>query len=219
MQRLLAAFVLASLALVPRAARADRGALTVEAGGGVSGAALPAPTASGAATGGPTLGTSLAAVGSARYAVTNWLEVSATGFYEPPVTYWHNGVDLATANGSFPGTLKHQVHRFGGLVGGRVVRGMVFRVIAGVELGLAHRSYSGLMHINDADPQNAFDYGLGLADQSSTSFVLSPLAGLEWAGGDHWSLSLVPRLQWELAGAQAVTSLVLPLTFSWNFYL
>lgn len=208
-----AAFTL-SCCLLSGVAFADRGALSADIGGGMVTMSMPTPyAASGGAAGG---GISL--WGGARYGLRNWLEVSASAFYEPPVTAWHNGANVSTPDGEFNGTLAHRASRFGGLVGARYVRGSVWRFTAGLELGFSQRLNSGFQMVNDAVPGGAFDYGLVLPDSSVLNFVAAPVFGLEWAAGDHWSISLLPRVSF-LIGASPTVALSIPLVFSWAWYL
>ena len=92
-------------ALAPCSSLADRGALSLEGGGGLTALNQPAPYASPSAS---TLGGAATIVLGGRYALTNSWEVALWGFYEPPVTYWHNGVTTVTADGAFPGTLSEE---------------------------------------------------------------------------------------------------------------
>ena len=203
----------------PSLARADQGALTADLGGGVVGMSLPTPYANeGQATGG-----AFTVWGGARYAVFNWLEASASLFYEPPVAAWHHGVEVDTGDGRFAGSLTHRTTRYGGLVGARYVRGALWRFTAGIEVGVSRRVYSHFALINQSQESQtgqgeAFDYGLNLPEMSVFNLVLAPVAGLEWAGGDHWSLSLLPRVSF-LLGPSPTLAVTLPLVFSWSWYL
>lgn len=206
--------MLLSLLLVAVPASADRGAITVDAGGGLTALSVAAPFAS------PTKSlTSSAPVAwlGGRYAFSNSFEVGVAAFYEPSVNLFHNGVTVETANGQFPGTLNHQLHRYGGLVGARYVRGMVFRFTAGLDLGWSHRVYAGFRHIDDTDAANPVDYGLDLPAFSTDNLVVAPLAGIEWAAGDHWSLSLLPRFE-VLVGPDMTYAITVPLVVSWSWY-
>lgn len=197
-------------------ARADRGALSIDGAAGFAALTVPAPSTSPARS---TLSTAASVWFGARYALSNHLEVSATGFFEPPVTLWHNGVTLQVPEGAFTGTLTHSFLRYGGQVGARFVTGMVWRFIAGLEAGLALRSYSGLAMLNDKDPANPVDYGLALADRTLPAFTVSPLVGLEWAGGDHWSVAVLPRAQLLFGAGGLSWAVVVPLQLSWSWYL
>lgn len=208
-------FLLYSLLLASVPAWADHRALSVDvagawSAGGVAALDTTAPHST------LTLGPAVWLGG--RYALTNALELSATAFLETPVTVGHNGVVLHTASGDFSGTLVHQTMRFGGQAGARLVLGMVWRLHLGLELGWSQRSYSGLQMLDDRDANNVIDYGLTLPGAARGSFVVSPLLGVEWAIGDHWSLAVLPRgqLQFGLATSWAV---LVPVQFSWSWYL
>ena len=202
------------VALTAAPVMADKGALSAEAGGGMSDLVVAAPFASA-----PKTMNSLSATVylGARYALSNSLELVGSAFYEPPVTLWHNDVTVETPNGLFPGTLTHQLSRYGGQAGAHLVLGAVWRVHLGLELGWSHRMYSGFRHI-DVTGAEPFDYKLGLPDFNTDNLVVSPVVGLEWAAGDHWSIAVMPRAQ-ALLGPDATFSLVVPVTFCWSFYL
>jgi hypothetical protein len=88
----------------------------------------------------------------------------------------------------------------------------------GVDLGWSHRSYSKLDAINDSNRSAPFDYGLGLSSYSADNLVVSPVLGLEWVVGDHYSLSLMPRFEY-LLGRDRTWAFTAPLTFSWSWFL
>jgi hypothetical protein len=88
----------------------------------------------------------------------------------------------------------------------------------GVDLGWSHRSYSKLDAINDSNRSAPFDYGLGLSSYSADNLVVSPVLGLEWVVGDHYSLSLMPRFEF-LVGKDRTWAFTAPLTFSWSWFL
>jgi hypothetical protein len=194
---------------------ADRGALTLEAGGGGSGLLVPAPWATPRKVTPSFAG--LVVVGL-RYAWSNNLELTLGGFFEPPVTDFHNDVTLVTDNGAFAGTLRHSLIRWGAQGGVRAVFGMVWRLVLGFEAGWSHRGYSGLQHIDVGSAEGPTDYGLELAAFDLENVLLAPSLGIEWAGGDHWAVSLVPRLQ-VLLGPEPTVAVLLPLTVSWSWYL
>ncbi len=212
---MLRAACLLLLALLPFPARADRGALSVDVGGGGSAALLRAPYS-------PTSGalriTAPAVWLGGRYAVSNRLELAAAGFWEPSVTAYHNRVTLEAEGSSFTGTLRHSVQRYGGVVGPRFIVGMAWRVSLGLDLGWSHRSYSAMDHIDDASGAQPLSYGLSLRDFSANNFVLSPVVGVEWAAGDHWSVAVQPRVQ-ALLGPESALVFTVPVTVSWSWYL
>lgn len=203
------------LVLIGGVAHADRGALSADASIGATAIGVPAPYV---APDRSTAGTGLRTALGARYALSNSFEVTSAAFFEPPATYFHNGVNVVTADGTFPGTLSHRVSRFGLLVGARFIKGSVWRLTAGVDLGWSQQVSSALRHIDDASPDNPFDYGLSLADVSVASLVAAPVAGIEWAGGDHWSISVLPRIEF-LIGSRTTWAVSVPVGFSWSWYL
>ena len=208
-------FLLLLLLALPLPAAADRGALTVDAGGGLSAPFVKAPYAPGSSA----LSASSPSVWvGGRYALSNHLEVSAAGFWEPPVTLWHNNVRVRAGGTELPGTLTHQASRAGALVGGRFVYGMVWRLTAGLDVGWSWRRYTGLQAIDDTNPAAPVDYGVQLADVNTHNLVLSPVVGLEWAAGDHWSVAVTPRAQL-LLGADPAVAFTVPVTLSWSWYL
>lgn len=206
----------ALLALLPMVALADRGALSIEAGGGMTGLKLPAPFST-PVKGQRTLSGEVLV--GARYAFTNQLEVSASGFYEPPVTVWHNGVTVTTEAGSFDGTLTHGYSRYGFGAGGRLVFGNIWRLHVGMELGFSRRSYTEMDHRNDAERANIYSYGLFPTGnhRAVTNLLVSPMAGVEWMAGDRWSVSVMPRLHF-LAGKESAVGVMVPVTLSYSFY-
>lgn len=201
--------------LLSSAALADRGALSVDVGGGGVATAVPALRSQ-------TAKSTVSLDGSiwlgGRYALSNFLEVSLTGYFEPPATLFQNGVDLVTESGTYPGTTRHQFLRFGGQAGVRLVLGMRLRFHLGVEAGWCQQLYSQQQHFDVTNPEAAVDYGLSLPDESRANFVVSPLIGLEWAAGDSWSLSLLPRAQL-MFGNGFSWAVIVPLQFSWSWYL
>jgi hypothetical protein len=211
MRRLLPLVVL----LVASVASADRRALSVDVAGSWNGGVVPAPQA---VTPTSTLGFGPAVWLGLRYGLTHSLEATVTGFFETPTTMFHNGLTLRTGSGDFTGTLQHSTTRFGGLAGARFVFGLVWRVHVGVEVGLSQRLNTGLVHIDDRDASAPVDYGLGLSNTALTQLALSPVVGLEWQAGDHFSFALLPRAQLLVGGPFAWT-VVLPLQFSWSWFL
>lgn len=196
------------------AAQADRRALSLDVAASWNGGAVPAPMAASPAS---TIGFGPAAWVGGRYGITHALEVTATGFVETPTTMFHNGLTLRTSSGDFKGTLQHSTMRFGGLVGAHLVFGLVWRVHIGVEAGLSQRLNTQLVMIDDRDAAAPVDYGLGLPNSTQTQFVLSPVLGLEWQAGDHYSFSVLPRAQ-VLVGGALSWAVIVPLQFSWSWF-
>jgi|GEM_PF-2221320 len=201
--------------LASPAALADRGALSLDVGAGGTTVALAAPYAPAS---GSVQGTSFSTSLGLRYALSNWLELSSSGYFEPPVTYFHNGVTVRSQNVDLLGTLKHRFYRYGFLVGGRIVTGKIWRFIGGADVGWSHRVYSDFQHIDDHDPNNARDYRLSLPDVTRNNWVIAALAGVEWAVGDHWSLSLLPRYE-QFLGTDSTFAISARFVFSWSWYL
>lgn len=212
--RPLAAIAAVALAAVPRAVAADRGAVTVEGG--------PALTVHGASpsqgSGSTTLATAAGGVIGVRYALSNELELAATGLWEVAADYIHSDVDVATATGTVRGTLSEQVQRYGALAGVRYVRGFVWRLHLGLEVGWSRETFTRRDLLDVSDPGNIHSFGLGLGDRRSDALVLAPVAGLEWQVGDHWSVSVMPRVQF-LIGATNGTGFVVPVSVGYSWYV
>ncbi len=211
MKRLLVLTLLSLASL----ASADRRALSVDVAGSWNGGAVPAPMAAAPKS---TLGFGPAVWAGARYGLSHNLEATATAFFETPTTMFHNGLTLRSAGSDFVGTLEHSTMRFGGLVGARFVFGLVWRVHVGFEAGVSQRLNTQLRMIDDRDPSTPVDYGLGLANTAQTQLALSPVVGLEWQAGDHYSFSVLPRAQ-VLVGGPLAWSVIVPLQFSWSWFL
>ncbi len=210
--------VLSFLALpcvIPNLAQADEGALTMDVGVGAALLNVPAPYATGKPS---VLGFAPSFQLGARYAVRTWFEVSLLAFYEAPGTYYDHGVSVKTADGTFPGVLTYQLQRFGALAGARVQTGAVFHLVAGFNAGWSHRIYSSFSELDDSDPSNITAYSFKLANVNDDNLVVAPFAGIEWAAGDHWSFSLLPRFEY-LLGKDSTWVVNVPLSFSWSWYL
>ena len=204
----------ATIMLPPAAAVADRGALTLEAGGFGSMSSLPPSVG----TGSRVTGTSLGGILGLRYAPTGWLELSVGGFYEAPASYFHAGTVVSNDNGDFAGTLEGRVSSWGLTAGARYVHGLVWRYFLGLEAGFARQTAEQLDLIDVTDPANPRSFGLGLADQTTTALLLVPVAGLEWVASDHITVGLSSRLQLHL-GEHSTVELLVPLTFSYSWYV
>jgi hypothetical protein len=200
------AFVLVSL-LVATPAMADRGALSLDISLGAAALSLPAPYAS---SGGNILAADFEAMLGLRYAVTNELEFTLAGYFEPNVSYTHNNVTLTqVAYGSTTGNLTHSLSTYGIVAGIRYVRGAVWKLVVGLEGGWNHRTYSGIQFVF-AGNQAA------LPGFPTDNIVLQPLLGVEWAFADHWSASLLPRFSFLIGPDSTVgASLMLGISYSW----
>ena len=200
---LVVAFVLTG---APCAALADRGAFTLDAGF-FSGFESASP---GVGSGSAVSRASWGGLLGARYAVFNDLELTGTALYQAPVDYSHPNttVTLATKTGAYTGTgtLQTRVSSWGITAGARWVHGVVWRYFAGGEFGFANRSFSDLDFM-----------GFPLADSSTATALLVPVAGIEWDPTDHFSLGLSVRAQMYLGEPSGVQMLV-PLTLSYAWY-
>lgn len=217
-------FTLLAVLMLSTEAQADRGAISLELGGGGSILMLPAPYATGATP----LPTSawMARVG-VRYALSDAFELSLSGFFEPRVVAYHPGVTIDTSRpdypgadagrGQFLGTLTHTVERFGAAVGARRVWGSVLRLHVGGDVGWSHRTYTQFDHIGTAGGAPS-SHGLRLDGFSASGVLLAPTVGLEWAFHDKWSISFMPRVEL-LVGPDPMVAFSLPLVLSHSWYL
>jgi hypothetical protein len=162
-------------------------------------------------------GTAAGALVGIRYGLRNDLELTASGFYEVPADYAHTEVTLDTDVGALGGSLKSTTSRWGALVGARYVRGLVFRVHFGAEIGWTQQTFTKLDLVNVSDRSHPHSYGLGLPDESQGAVVIAPLAGIEWQFTDHWSVSFTPRAQLMLGGVGTV-AVVLPFSAGYSWY-
>lgn len=210
---------IATLLLACTAARAERGALSLDVAGGGVAELVPAPyVAPGSRS---TLCISAAAELGLRYAVSHSAELSLTGFALAPAALYQNRATVLLDTGSYPGTLQHQYLRFGASAGARLVLGLRLRFVLGLEAGWSHAILWGLQHW-DVRPDGAVPYSLELRTVTREALLLSPLLGLEWAAGDHWSLSLLPRAHVlvPVGGREGLSwAIILPLQWSWSWYL
>jgi hypothetical protein len=218
-----ATYALLTVLTLAAPAWADRGALSVDVGGGATATLLPSPALAGFRTVRAVTTPTTAAEGclGLRYALSNDFEVTLAAFYEPSVTVFHNGVTLETLQPpltQLPGTLRHQLVRHGAQAGARRLWGSVWRIFVGGEVGWERRSNTGFAHLDDRDPAAAFDYRLDLPSTSVDSLVLSAGGGLEWAFADKMSLTVSPRLQL-LVGREFTFTATLPVVFSFSWYL
>lgn len=219
-----ALFVLVAVLGFSTSARADRGALTLDLGGGASLLLLPTPYASDASPLPTTVW--LARVGI-RYALSDEFELALSGFFEPEVTAYHHGVTIDTSRPDFPGpdagrgafrgTLRHQLQHVGAAVGARYIWGAIFRWHAGADLGWSLRSYSAFEHI-DTSGGGARPFGLRLDDFRTSNVMLAPVFGFEWAFHDKWSVSVMPRVEF-LMGPDPMVAFSLPILLSTAWYI
>ncbi len=203
-----------ALATFPAVSFADRGALTVEAGGALT--ILEASPSQGSGSG--ALGTAAGAALGVRRALSNELELAATGLWESAADYFHSGVDFGTGTGTVRGTLVERVQRYGGLVGLRFVRGYVWRLHLGLDVGWIRTTYTRRDLLDVSVPGNEHSFGLALRDRVADRLVLAPVAGAEWQVTDHWAVLVMPRLE-ILSGGASRFGLLVPLTVGYSWFL
>lgn len=193
---------------------ADQGALTIDVGAGASMLRLQAPYASPAAA---QVGTAPAVSIDGRYALTNSIELVATGFFDTSVPFYVVNSTIASDAGRLTGTLEVHARRFGLLGGARFLQGNIWRLIVGGDAGWALSSYSAMRLFDLANPGGARDFGLSLPDSAQSSLVVAPYAGVEWVG-DKLSVSILPRFEAMLGGA-TTWAITIPVTVGWDWYL
>jgi hypothetical protein len=210
---LIAGLAVSTVAVAP--ARADESALTLELGGTVVATRLEPSLGNGDAVTGSLGGAEI----TVRYALTNRLEVQATGFWNASATFVNTGVHASAGGGSVVGYLRRDVSRIGAAVGARFVAGgSVWRIPLGGAVGVLRTSYDRQDLLDVSDPQNPVSYGLRLDPVQVNRIFVAPFAGIEWVATDHLSVSLVPRLELPL-GSSSAPALVLPFTIGWSWYL
>jgi hypothetical protein len=212
--RTLFAFLVALAVLKSEAARADRGALTLEVGGGVTVLRAVAPSANNSAS---QVGTVPEILLGGRYAVTNSLELGATVFGAFSGTFFIPSTTITSDSVTLSGTLQTQVQRYGFLGGVRFLHGNVWRLMAGAEAGWALTMHSSMHLIADSGASAGRDFGLTLQDKSVNSLVLAPSMGVGWVG-DKLSVTLLPRFE-VLIGGGTTWAFSIPITAGWDFYL
>lgn len=196
----------------PLGALADRGALSLEAGGLVAGVqAEPAVGAGGSVT-----GTLAGATISARYAVSNSVEVTATGDWFAAAPFYNDNTVIVTGNGTFRGQLQTRLSRYSAKVGAQYVRGLTWRVRVGAEVGWT-RLISNRLDLVDVTPAVPRSFGLTLGDGTIDSVVVAPMAGLEWVASDHLSFAITPRVEWTFNAG--LVSITVPLTVAYSWYM
>lgn len=192
--------------LAPAAARADRGALTLELGPSLAiSPRWPAP-ASGAG------GFAAAAPGAIlglRYAPTNHLELSAEGLFQAPASGTASVVD---AGGVVVATAAASLADWGVLVGLRVVAGLAWRFHVGADLGWQHLACSRLTLSGPGGGS------LPAPGAGRDAAALAAGAGLRWQGSDRLSVAVAPRLE-VLLGAPATLVVLVPVTLGFSWYL
>jgi hypothetical protein len=201
-------------ALAPRAATADRGALTLELG-----PALTLVRSAPSLGSGPELtGTMGGGLVGVRYGLRNDLELTAAAFWEAPATFYHSATSASVSGQTLEGTLGETAGRHGLLLGARLVRGFLWRYSLGVEVGWSHQSFSGRDLVYPSTPGSSTTFDQRFGGMERDALVVAPLAGLEWQLGDHWSIAATPRLEF-LVGGVGRLSFVLPVTVGYSWYL
>lgn len=207
--------VLAISAVAPQRAFADRTALTLEAGGALVATRLSPSLGSGD----PVMGSLAGAELRVRYALTNRFEVQATGFWNASATFVNTSVHATAGAGPVTGDLRRDVGRLGASVGARFIAiGSALRVPVGVDAGWMRTRLEKQDLLDRSDPQNPVSFGLRIDSTISDRLFVAPFAGVEWVATDHFSVSIVPRLELPIGGSLA-PALVVPLTVGWSWYL
>ena len=199
--------------LAPRAAAADRGALTFEVGPALT-LVRTAPSVGSAPSLAGTMGGGRLGV---RYGLRNNLELTASAHWDAPARFYHSDARVAAAGQSLQGTLAETAQRFGAMAGMSLVGGYVWRYHLGLEVGWARQRFSKRDLVDVSDPAAPTSYGLGPADVERNAFVLAPRAGLEWQLTDHWSISAIPRLEILLGGVGRM-AFVVPVCVGYSWY-
>ena len=191
------------------AARADRGATSVEAEAGLSIESVRLPSSLGSAA---QVGTTASINLAGWYAVSDGLELGLRAFWEPSSNWAHEGA----ASGQFTGTLTSTSTRFGALAGARLVHGLVWQFTAGISAGFSQRLFTNL-NLYDVSRASPRSFGLQLSDFSTTSLAIAPSVGLRWTG-DHVSIGVEPRFEL-LVGPGVGWAVTIPVCLSWSSYL
>ncbi len=202
------------LAAVP--ARADRGALSLDAGAGLVVASLNPPVGSGPAQSGVLYEGRL----GLRYAVSNLLEVYLGGYYDMQAPWSYSG-DVVPVAGSAPltGTLQSQMAGWGAEGGARRCAGPALRLCLTAGRGAAMRLSSRMDLLNPNAAGGPASYGAGVVPGSITSFgpMAEVGAGFEWLVTDHQTVALTPLVR-AVGGTGGGVYLVLPVTWSYSWY-
>ena len=193
---------------------ADQGALTLEVGAGPSVLRVAAPYASPLSS---QIGSAPAIWVGSRYGLTNSFEVTASVFAETSVPFYVPATTIASDAGKLSGLLELRAQRYGLLSGIRYLRGNVWRLIIGAEVGGALSSYGSMHLIDVSNPSGGRDFGLTLADKTVTSLVLAPSVGVSWVG-DKLSVTALPRLE-AMVGGGTTWAITVPITVGWDWYL
>jgi hypothetical protein len=203
------AVVVVTAFLAANSAFADRGALSLDVGVGAAGLSLAAPYQ---VSGANIPAVDFEAMLGLRYALTNELEFTLAGFFEPKVMYTHDDVSIQQEDsGPVVGDVSHFLSVYGVVAGIRYVHGTVWKLVIGLEGGWCHRSYTGVVFSGTKAP-------VPLPSFPTDNILLQPLVGVEWAFADHWSVSLLPRFM-VLIGPDATVGVSLMLSISYSWFL
>jgi len=201
--------------LVPVSAPADRGALTLEIGGDLVLTQLTPSFGSGDSVQGSLGGAEI----RVRYAVSNRFELEASGFWNATATFVNTNVRASSGGGPVTGSLRREVGRGGAAMGARyLAAGSIWRVPLGLDVGWLRTSSSSQDLIDVSDPQNPVSFGLRIDPARTDRLFLAPFAGVEWIATDHFSVSIVPRLEVPV-GSSSSPALVFPFCVGWSWYL
>ena len=194
----------------PLGALADRGALSLEAGGVLAGVrAEPAVGVGNAVTGtvaGATLGV--------RYALTNRVEVTGTVDWFAPAPFYNDDTVITTGNGSFRGQLQGRLGRYSAKLGAQYVRGLTWRVRIGGEIGWT-RATAERLDLADVTPTPPRSFGLALGSRQTDHLVVTGLAGVEWAVSDHVSFAITPRVEFPFGGGLMAMTVPVAVAYAW----
>lgn len=210
--------VLVAAALVPRVAFADRGALTLDFGGGGNVEFVSAPYV---ATPAATLTTKWNLELGARYALSHSFEIGVAAQWEPPVDVFHSNVSVPDGVYSgvlLPGQLQHSLERRSAWVSARYMQGMIWRLTVGLNAGWTQRLLSRFHHVDMSVSGRGQEYNVRFEPVTANYLLIAPTVGVEWAVNDHWSVSVLPRVD-VLIGAQPTVALTVPIVWSWSWYL
>lgn len=206
--RLLALLVAAA---APLGALADRGALSLEAGGVLAG--VRAPPAVG--TGDSVTGTLAGVTVGARWALSNSFEVIGTVDWFAPSWFYNNNTVIVTGNGTFTGQLQSRLSWYSAKVGAQYVHGFTWKLRLGAQVGWTRLMTQQLDLVDLTPPPRSF--GLNLGSRSTDHLVVAGLAGVEWEVSDHVSFAVTLRVEFPLGSG--LTAITVPLTVAYSWYI
>ncbi len=208
-----ARFLAALLAVAaPLSALADRGALSLEAGGVLAGVREEPAVGAGDSVTGTVAGATI----GARYALSNSVEVTGTVDWFAPAAFYNDNTVIVTGNGTFRGQLQSRLSRYSAKLGAQYVRGLTWRIRVGAEVGWT-RLISERLDLVDVTPAVPRSFGLPLGSRSMDHLVVVGLAGVEWAVSDHVSFAVTPRVEFPFGGG--LMAMTVPLTVAYSWYM